>query len=143
MPDKPRKPTRNFAPSVKHVAIARLEAGEALAAVARDIRITRKVLYTWRSLWRAEGAPGLSHKRGPKPGLRQRRLAAALAPTPPPAPPDQGQALAKAQARIGELEGVIGRQQVGLDFFRRALQVLGADRMPDPSVPSSTGSSKP
>jgi transposase len=143
MPDKPRKPTRNFTPSVKQAAISRLEAGEALAAVARDVGISRKVLYTWRALWRAEGAGGLCHKRGPKPGLRQRRLAAALAPTPPPAPPDQGQALATAQARIGELERVIGRQQAALDFFRHALPVLGTDRMPDPSVPGSTRSSKP
>ncbi len=76
--------------------MVRLEAGEALAAVARDLGISRKVLYGWRALWRAEGAAGLRHKRGPKPGLRQRRLTAALAPPPPSAAPDPAEALAKA-----------------------------------------------
>lgn len=143
MSDKPRSPTRSFAPSLKQAAMARLEAGERLAAVARELGISRKVLYGWRALWRAEGAAGLCHKRGPKPGLRERRLAAALAPPPEPAPPDPAAALAKAQARIGELERIIGRQQAGLDFFQRALQALDGDKTPDPSEPSSTRSSKP
>jgi hypothetical protein len=43
MPDKPRKPTRSFTPSVKQAAISRLEAGEALAAVARDVGISRQL----------------------------------------------------------------------------------------------------
>jgi transposase-like protein len=63
MPDKPRRPTRSFASAVEQAAVARLDAGEALAAVARDIGISRKVLYTWRSLGRSEGAGGLCHKR--------------------------------------------------------------------------------
>jgi transposase len=143
MPDEPRSPTRSFPAALKQAAMVRLEAGEALAAVARDLGISRKVLYGWRALWRAEGAAGLRHKRGPKPGLRQRRLAAALAPPPEPGPPDPAEALAKAQVRIGELERIIGRQQAGLDFFQRALQALDADTTPDPSVPGSTRSSKP
>ncbi|QCI63237.1 transposase [Phreatobacter stygius] len=143
MPDKPRTPTRSFPPSFKQAAMSRLEAGETLAAVARGLGISRKVLYGWRALWRAEGASGLCHKRGPKPGLRARRLAAALAAPAKPSPPDQAQALANAQARIGELERIIGRQQAGLDFFQRALQALDADKTPEPSVPGSTRSSKP
>jgi transposase-like protein len=143
MSDKPKSPTRSFPSSFKQAAVVRLDGGEALAAVARDLGISRKVLYGWRTLWRAEGTAGLCHKRGPKPGLRERRLAAALAPPPEPAPPDPAAALAKAQARIGELERIIGRQQAGLDFFRRALQALDAGKTPDPSVPSSTRSSKP
>ena len=35
MPDKPRKPTRSFTPSVKQAAISRLEVGEAPAAWVR------------------------------------------------------------------------------------------------------------
>lgn len=142
MSDKPRTPTRSFSPLFKHAAMARLDTGEALAAVARDLGISRKVLYGWRALWRAEGAAGLCHKRGPKPGLRERRLAAALAPPPEPAAPDPAEALTNAQVRIGELERIIGRQQAGLDFFERALQALDAGKTPDPSVPGSTRSSK-
>ena len=141
MPDKPRAPPRRFPPSLKQAAMVRLDAGESPAAVARDLGISRKVLYDWRALWRTEGAAGLRQKRGPKPTLGQRRLAA-LAPPPGPAPPDPAAALAKAQARIGELERIIGRQQAELDVLGRALQTVYADTTLDPSEPGSTRSSK-
>jgi hypothetical protein len=38
----------------------------------------------------------------------------------------QAEDLAQARARIGELERVIGRQQVDLDFFREALRLMDA-----------------
>ena len=50
--------------------MARLEAGEALAAVARSLGIARKLLYDWRNAFRTEGPAGLSRKRGRKPGWR-------------------------------------------------------------------------
>ena len=125
----------------------RLEAGEALAAVARDLKLARKVLYDWRKAWRAEGAAGLSRKRGRKVGWRK----------PPPGPPPElelppdapaktvAAALKQAERRIAELERLAGRQQMGLDFFRRALRAT--DAAPDATAPStapgSTGSSKP
>ena len=68
MSGKPKSPTRSFPPSFKQAAMVRLEAGEALTAVARNLGVSRKVLYGWRALWRSEGAAGLCHKRGPKPG---------------------------------------------------------------------------
>ena len=57
-------------------------------------------------------------KRGPKPGPRlMRHLAEA-------APQSNVGELAKARARIAELERKIGQQAIDIDFFQRALRVL-------------------
>jgi transposase len=129
---------RVFSPAFKEAAVARLDAGEALALVARSLNITRKILYEWRNAFRAEGLAGLSRKRGRKPGWRARALD-----LPPDDPPDAaalgGSQLARAQRRIAELERLAGRQQMGLDFFQKALQVLNA--APD-APPSATGSTR-
>jgi transposase len=53
-------------------------------------------------------------------------------------PPDE---LKKAEARIAELERVIGRQQADLHFFREALRLWDATS-PDGGAPTSTRSSK-
>ncbi|MGO4129825.1 hypothetical protein AB4Z01_35885 [Inquilinus sp. YAF38] len=50
MPDKPTTPTRSFPAALKQAAMVRLEAGEAPAAIARDLGIGRKVLYGERAL---------------------------------------------------------------------------------------------
>lgn len=65
---------RTFSPAFKEAAVARVDAGETLALVARSLNITRKILYDWRNAFRAEGLAGLSRKRGRKPGWRARAL---------------------------------------------------------------------
>lgn len=50
--------------------------------------------------------------------------------------------LKQAQARIAELERLVGRQQVDLDFFRRALRLTG-EVPPTGTAPTSAQSSKP
>ena len=142
----PRKAHYRFFPaSVKFAAVKRLEAGERLAAVADDVGIARTLLCEWRAAWRAEGMAWLERKRGPKPDLRQRRLAAGVkvASASAKAEQVQAEALTTALARIGELERIIGRQQAGLDFFQRALQALDASETPSSCAPGSTPSSKP
>lgn len=122
--------------------MARLEAGEALAAVARSLDLNRKLLYDWRNAFRAEGPAGLSRKRGRKPGWRAKPPE--LSPDDPPdAAPPGGSELARAQRRIAELERLAGRQQMGLDFFQKALQVLNAAPDASPSATGSTRRSKP
>jgi transposase len=134
-------PPRVFSTAFKQDVMHRLEAGASLAGLSRELGIRRKVLYVWRNAWRAEGLAGLNRKRGRKPGWSK---------PPPETPPDPAAApapaateLARAERRIAELERVIGRQQMGLDFFRRALQAPDAAGMAKPAAPSSTGSSKP
>jgi hypothetical protein len=59
-----------------------------------------------------------------------------------PAAAQPGGELAQAKARIAELERVIGRQQVDLDFFRKALRLT--DAAPQSGIaPTSTRRSKP
>jgi hypothetical protein len=50
-------------------------------------------------------------------------------------------ALSRAQARIAELERVIGRQQADLHFFREALRLWDA-KSPRSGAPISTKSSR-
>jgi transposase len=133
---------RTFSPAFKQAAVARVEAGEALAFVARSLNITRKILYDWRNAFRAEGLAGLSRKRGRKPGWRARALEPLLD-DPPDAAALGGSQLARAQRRIAELERLAGRQQMGLDFFQKALQVLNAAPDAPPSATGSTRRSKP
>ncbi len=123
---------RVFSTSFKEGVVGRLEAGEALAAVSKELGIARKLLYEWRWAWRRHGAAGLNQRRGPKPGL-MRKMATG---DPPGA--------ARAKARIEELERLVGRQQLDLDFFRKALRLANAvqGRAPARGENSSTRSSK-
>ena len=128
------RPPRLFTTEFKERAVLRLEAGEQFSALAAELGVRRKLLYDWRKAYRQVGVAGLNRKRGPKPqgqGLR---------PSPDhTAPADP---LVQARARIAELERVVGRQQVDLDFFRRALRLTDAG-VPGTTAPAFTRSSKP
>lgn len=147
MPTPFGKSPRQYSRAFKQEVLLRVERGEALSAVARELALPRKIVHDWQAAFRLYGVEGLSRKRGPKPGLRRRRLEASSVPPPDPAPPDHDvssdavAALAKAEARIIELERLIGRQEVALDFFQRALQVMGEKPAPPLPAPASTRSS--
>jgi transposase len=96
-------------------AIKRVERGEGVLPVARDLGVTRKALHDWVRAWKLHGVEGLNRKRGPKPGRKKLRLGVLKKPE------DGTPASAD---RIAELEQVIGRQQMELDFFRQALRAL-------------------
>src|SRR6201988_841623 len=63
---------RLFSTAFKEDGVGRLESGEALAAVSKQLGIARKLLYEWRWAWRRHGAAGLNRRRGPKKGLRRK-----------------------------------------------------------------------
>ena len=125
---------RVFSTEFKERAVLRLEAGEPATTLAVELGVRRKLLYDWCKSYRLLGVAGLNRKRGPKPG-GQRMI-------PPPERVTPADPLAQAQARVAELERLVGRQQVDLDFFRRALRLTDADS-PSGSAPISTRSSKP
>jgi transposase len=117
-------------------AIKRVERGEGVLPVARDLGVTRKALHDWIRAWKAHGVDGLNRKRGPKPGRKHLKLVHDAAPLAGPG------ALAASLRRIGELERVIGRQQLDLDFFQQALRALdgkAAQGKPRPASPKSSG----
>ena len=124
---------RIFTTEFKERAVLRLEAGEQFSALAAELGVRRKLLYDWRKSYRQLGIAGLNRKRGPKPGQGL---------GPPPDPMAPADPLAQAQARVAELERLVGRQQVDLDFFRRALRLTDAGS-PSGTAPISTRSSKP
>jgi len=135
-----KQPQRAFTTEFKESVVQRIEAGERLAAIAAEFGVRRKLLYEWREAYRSLGAAGLNRKRGPKPGGGEAarsspgRASSDAPPSPGVAsssarPGDErslAQELADAKARIAELERVIGRQQVDLDFFREALRLMDA-----------------
>jgi len=111
---------RTFSTEFKKAVVLRLEAGERIAAVSEELKIRRKLLYEWRAAYRKLGVAGLNRKRGRKPG------GARASPDAAPATPAPLTELARAQARIAELERKIGKQQMDLDFFREALRLIDA-----------------
>ena len=116
-------------------AIKRVERGEGVLPVARELGISRKLLHDWIKAWKAHGPEGLNRKPGPKPGPRKLK--------PVPTYDDKRSALAQAKARIAELERLVGRQQMDIDFFRKALRALGRPVVQGKNVSASSKSSKP
>ena len=82
------------------------------------------------------GVAGLNRKRGRKKGFLAARASSDAAPA-----PDATSELARAKARIAELERKIGKQQMDIDFFREALRLIDALEAKT-SATSSTRSSK-
>lgn len=144
---------RRFSREFKLAALSRMAAGENVSALSRELGVARKCLYQWRDRFRLGGAVavrsrgrmtkaeraqmrseavGMEPVSAAQPGRRPRR---------PAVPPDE---LARARERIAELEGKIGRQQLELDFFRRALRHVGEaqPRSGGPGGTASTRSSK-
>jgi len=127
---------RVFSTEFKLGVVLRLDGGERVGALARELGIRRKLLYDWRNAHRAMGAAGLNRKRGPKKGF----LAARASPDAAPAP-DAPSELARAKATIAALERKVGKQQMDIDFFREALRLIDALE-PKTNAPSSTRSSQ-
>lgn len=118
------KKARVFSRGFKLSAVRRLLAGENVSALARELKVLRKDLYVWRDRFRAGGPDGLR-----SPG-RPRKEPPGAQPHPPLLPGGDTAELAAARQRIAELEGKVGRQQMELDFFRRALRQVEATRRP-------------
>src|SRR5277367_4256858 len=117
----------------------RLRRLQNLSKTEKELGIARKLLYEWGWAWRLHGAAGLNRRRGPKKGLRRK-----MATSDPPgslagsAPSAEGTSasvaeLARAKARIEELERLVGRQQLDLVFFRKALRLADALQGPAPA----------
>ena len=125
---------RQFPTAYKIKAIKRVERGEGVLPVARELGISRKSLHDWVKAWKADGPDGLNRKPGPKPGPRKLKQLATY--------DDKRSALARANARVAELERLVGRQQMDLDFFRNALRALERPAAQGKPASASSKSSK-
>jgi transposase len=126
---------RTYPTAYKLKAIKRAEE-EGVLPAARKLGISRKLLHDWIKAWKAHGPEGLNRKRGPKPGPRK------LRPVIGPAAKDSGSELARARARISELERKVGQQALDIDFFRKALRALERPAAQGRLAPASSKSSK-
>ena len=126
---------RQFPTAYKLKAIKRIERREGVLPVARELGISRNILHDWIKVWKAHGPEGLNRKPGPKPGPRKLRPLATY--------DDKRSALTRANARIAELERLVGRQQMDIDFFRQALRALERPAAQGKPASASSKSSKP
>ena len=69
-----RGKNRQFPTTYKLKAIKRVERGEGVLPVARELGISRKILHDWIKAWKCHGPEGLNRKPGPKPGPRKLKL---------------------------------------------------------------------
>ncbi len=115
-------------------AVERLEAGERTSALAIELNLQRTIIYHWRDRLRANGAEGLTSKRG------RPRTPEVLAAESTRASRARADGLAQARAQIAELERKVGQQQLNLDFFRGVLRHIEGSRRPSdgPGVTASS-----
>ena len=130
------KAFRVFSREMKLAALRRMLAGENVSALARELKLRRKLLYAWRENFRAGGSEAL-RTRG-----RPRKSAPVVLPEASPVTAPTMDELARAKQRVAELERKIGQQQVELDFFRQALRQVRGKRRPSdgPGATASTPS---
>ena len=98
---------RSFSREFKLRVVQRIEAGENVSALSRELTIKRAILYRWRDAWRLGGPEALRLKGRPS---KAEAVAQAAA---------QGVAgkandLAEARWQIEQLQRKVGQQQLGL-----------------------------
>ena len=125
---------RTFSRAFKLKAIFRMDAGENVSALSRELEVKREILYRWRSQFRAGGEERLRERRG-RPSVKEALVIEAAR-----RPAGEAADLAAARRQIVDLERKIGQQQLDLDFFKGALRHIEASR-PASNPPGATASS--
>jgi hypothetical protein len=100
-------------------ALKRMAETDNIVALAEELGLERKLLYTWRTAYLAQGEGGLRRAGRPSGQAKADAALAALA---------TEAAAADPARRIAELERKIGEQQLALDFFRAALRHVREQR---------------
>ena len=104
---------RSYSTDFKEEAVRLMAQATSITGLAEELGIRRKFLYQWRHQFEAEGRAGLERRRGRPPGSKSQTV------SPPRA--------SAAELRIAELERLLGRKQLEVDFLKRAFeQVRGA-----------------
>lgn len=145
---------RRYDRDFKLSAVSRMEAGENVAALSRELGVRRKLLYDWRRAFRLGGVEALRCQG--RPGKDALVLAARdRVPSAIMTPPSgyavrtkEADELAAARHRIAALERQLGQRALEADFFRSALQLLESFHRTDgsgggkaPSISSANGRS--
>jgi transposase len=103
-----------YSAEFKQDAVSRMgQRGKTVTAFAEELGVGRKFLYLWRERLQAGGKAALERGRGRPPGSKSKSVSQP--------------AVGAAELRIAELERLLGRKQVELDFFKRTFEhVRGA-----------------
>ena len=108
-----KKNSKKYSVDFKQEAVRRMAQAATIIGLAKELGVRRKLLYQWRDQFRSEGRAGLERRRGRPPGSKSQTAS-------PPVP-------SAADLRIAELERLLGRKQLEVDFLKRAFeQVRGA-----------------
>jgi transposase len=108
-----KKKQKSYSADFKQEAVRRMAQAKTITGLAKELGLRRKFLYQWRHQLEAEGRAGLERRRGRPPGSKSQTVS-------PPGP-------SAAELRIAELERLLGRKQLEVDFLKRAFeQVRGA-----------------
>jgi transposase len=108
-----RKRTKSYSAEFKLNAVNRMAQAKTISGLAKELGVRRRYLYDWRHQLGVGGRAALERGRGRPPGSRSKTVSQ-------PGP-------SASELRIAELERLLGRKQVELDFFKRTFeQVRGA-----------------
>ena len=114
---------RSFSRAFKLDVVRRMEAGENIAALSREVEVKREVLYRWRDAFRIGGEAALRLRGRPsKADAVVMQLARGVA--------GKADDLAEARWQIDQLQRKVGQQALDLDFFKAALRRIEASRRP-------------
>ncbi len=121
-----------YSAEFKQDAFSRMgQRGKTVTALAEELGVGRKFLYLWRERLQAGGKAALERGRGRPPGSKSKSVSQP--------------AVGAAELRIAELERLLGRKQVELDFSKRTFEHVrgaAADRTSDGGK-GSMAASKP
>jgi transposase-like protein len=107
------KKKKSYSAEFKLNAVNGMAQAKTITGLAKELGVRRKFLYQWRHQFEADGRAGLERRRGRPPGSKSQSAS-------PPGP-------SATELRIAELERLLGRKQLEVDFLRRAFeQVRGA-----------------
>ena len=106
MSEEPKRKWERWPPELRQRAVERMRQGEKQGALAKELGVSRALLYWWKQ--RAEGRRK-PQESGAGEDPRDRRVQ------------ELGQ-------KVAELEGVIGQKTLELDFFAGALRRIKESR---------------
>jgi transposase len=108
-----KKKARSYSVDFKQEAVRRMAEARTVIGLAQELGVRRKLLYQWRDQLRTGGKAALERRKGRPPGSKSQTVSR----------PEPN----AAELRIAELERLLGRKQLEVDFLKRAFeQVRGA-----------------
>src|ERR1700685_267783 len=105
------KKTRKYSVDFKREAVRQMAEATTIVGLAEKLGVRRKLLYQWRDQLKAAGIAGVERRTGRPPGSNAQTAS-------PPGP-------SAAELRIAELERLLGRKQLEVDFLKRAFEQVG------------------